>query len=236
MGKQTGIEWTDATWNPWQGCRKVSAGCKNCYMYSEKHRFGQNPSKPVRSSPATFKMPLKWAARNPGIKRVFTCSWSDFFIEEADPWREEAWSIIRQTPGVVYQILTKRIERVREQLPWDWRDGYPNVWLGVSVENQAAADERIPLVLQTPAAKRFLSCEPLLGPINLNHVRYIDWVICGGESGPGARPMDREWARSLRDQCKAAGVAFFMKQMGSIYGPNKGHDIPPELSVKEFPS
>ena len=136
----------------------------------------------------------------------------------------------------------------------------PNVWLGVSVENQAAADERIPLLLQTPATVRFGSCEPLLGPVNLEELpsvsgvgRYLsalsnagvdpgaeiatklDWVICGGESGPGARPMHPDWARLLRDQCKSADVAFFMKQMGSAYGPNKGHNLPPDLDIKQFP-
>jgi protein gp37 len=123
----------------------------------------------------------------------------------------------------------------------------PNVWLGVSVENQAAADERIPLLLQTPAAVRFISAEPLLGPIDvslfLRQVRMygvvedqkLDWVICGGESGREARPMNPDWARSLRDQCADAGVAFFCKQMGSAYGPRKGADLPPDLQMREFP-
>ena len=187
MGDQSAIEWTDATWNPWQGCHKVSAGCKHCYMFREKKQYGQNPAVVIRSKPHTFNMPLRLKT----VARVFTCSWSDFFIEEADEWRLEAWDIIAKTPHLTYQILTKRPERMLDHIPYKWalgqEPGWPNVWLGVSVEDQATADERIPLLLQTPAAVRWVSAEPLLGPVDLRAYLppaspALDWVVTGGES------------------------------------------------------
>lgn len=116
MGKNSGIEWTDHTWNPWQGCLKVSPGCKQCYMYRDKKRYGQDPMVVVRSKPGTFRKPLQW--KQPA--KVFTCSWSDFFIEQADNWIDDAWNIIRQTPHLTYQILTKRPENIKDRLPEDW--------------------------------------------------------------------------------------------------------------------
>lgn len=240
MGEVTGISWCDATWNPWHGCAKVSAGCKNCYMFREKKQYGQDPTLVVRSK-TKFNDPLKWVASGKAPQRCFTCSWSDFFIADADPWRAEAWEIIRRTPQITYQILTKRPELIAYHLPPNWGTGYPNVWLGVSCENQSAVDKRIPLLLRTPAALRFLSCEPLIGRIDLceylgmwwnqtmgcfegtgaqiNKKAFdgrsgIGWCIVGGESGSGARPMHPDWARSLRDQCEAAGVPFHFKQWG----------------------
>ncbi len=226
MGEKTGIAWCDATWNCWQGCHKVSAGCKNCYMFSEKTRYGQNPNVVIRSSDATFNAPLKWA-KNPAkyghIKRVFVDSWSDFFIEEADPWRDEAWEIMRKTPQFIYQLCTKRPERIAQCLPPDWGDGYPNVWLLTSTENQAAADLRIPILIKIPAVVHGISAEPLLGPIDFRKVPTFNrigldlsdfWVIVGGESGSNARPMISSWADSIRQQCEKAGVAFFFKQNG----------------------
>jgi len=208
MGRDTGIEWTDRTWNPFHGCHKVSPGCKGCYMFRDKARYGQDPNIVVRSK-TTFYAPLKWP-KEPAM--CFTCSWSDWFIEEADPWRDEAYGVIRQTPWITYQILTKRIERAAGRVP---DPPLPNLWLGVSAENQEYADRRLPLLLQTPAAVRFVSYEPALGPVDLSqYLPALDWVICGGESGPGARPMQPDWVRSVRDQCQAAGTAFFMKQWG----------------------
>lgn len=232
MGEVTGISWTDRTWNPWHGCLKISAGCKFCYMYRDKKRYGQDPAIVVRSK-TTFNDPLKWKSG-----RVFTCSWSDFFIEQADGWRDEAWDVIRRTPHLTYQILTKRPERIAGHLPADWGTGWPNVWLGVSVEDEDYADQRIPLLVQTPAAIRFLSMEPLLGPVSLrwmpvfgkpyacqrkdsnstkhlDGLKQIDWVICGGESGPEARMFRSEWAKVLLEECREARVPFFLKQMGS---------------------
>ena len=249
MGASTAIAWTDATWNCWQGCHKVSAGCKNCYMFTDKQRYGQTPDVVIRSAAATFNAPLKWAKNREKyghINRVFVDSWSDFFIEEADAWRAEAWAIIRQTPNLTYQLCTMRPERIAACLPADWGTGYPNVWLMVTAENQPMADLRIPILLSIPVLVHGVSVEPMVGAVDLtritapdDHEWYfsaldegdiyhsihgevsdgpehgrLDWVICGGESGPNARPMLPEWAEDLRDQCEGAGVAFFFKQWG----------------------
>jgi protein gp37 len=196
-------------------------------MFREKKMYGQEPNVVVRSK-TTFEAPLKW--KEPRL--IFTCSWSDWFVEEADAWRDEAWDVIRRTPQHTYQILTKRIDRAVGRVPVPL---LPNVWLGVSVEDQQRADERIPLLLQTPAAVRFLSVEPMLGPVDLRpFLAYMDgpeyrnglrrnpyydnrinWVIIGGESGAGARPFDVAWARSAIAWCKAAGVPVFVKQLGA---------------------
>lgn len=245
MAKNSGIDWTDHSWNPFQGCRKVSPGCANCYMYRDKKRYGQDPSKVIRSSKATFNAPLRW--KDPA--RVFVCSWSDFFIEDADKWRDEAWEIMRQTPHLTYQILTKRPENIAGRLPVGWP--FKNVWLGVTAENQEMADFRIPILLSTPAALRFVSVEPMVGPVDFNSIpafdlpgieslgtvshydapwdEYISWVICGGESGPDARWMDHEWAFELKKQCRDAEVPFFMKQMA------RNASIPDFLQGREFP-
>jgi protein gp37 len=188
VAHESKIEWTEATWNPWHGCHKVSAGCKNCYMFRDKAKYGQDPNVVVRSK-TRFYDPLKW--KEP--RTIFTCSWSDFFIEEADPWRDEAFAIMALTPQHTYQVLTKRPDRMLEYLTdrkvqdrWGEAaceitkspcaclgidelegDPLPNVWLGVSVEDQKTANERIPLLLETPAAKRFISAEPLMGSVDL---------------------------------------------------------------------
>lgn len=239
MAKNSNIDWTDHTWNPWQGCRKVSPGCANCYMYRAKLRFGHDPATVFLSSPATFKAPLKW--RDPA--RVFVCSWSDFFIEDADPWRDAAWEIIRQTPHLTYQILTKRPENIAARLP----DGWPfqNVWIGVTAEDHERACERLYHLLQIPAACRFVSVEPMLGPVDMveavgitmldldmlgGNDQGIHWVICGGESGPHAREMKPEWAAALKLQCQKGAVPFFMKQMSGRA------TIPPALQSREFPT
>ncbi len=257
MGEISAIEWTDSTWNPWHGCIKVSPGCKNCYMYRDKKRYGQDPKKVVRSKPGTFNAPLKW--KEP--RMVFTCSWSDFFIEEADDWRDDAWDIIRRTPQHTYQILTKRPERITASLPKDWPCGFEHVWLGVSCENQEEADKRVHYLKPIDASVKFLSLEPLLAPIVLawaNNTCYhenaliepdtgalgcnecenereifVDWVIVGGESGPDYRQIDAQWARDIRDDCKADGVAFFMKQMSGI--KSKMQPIPEDLKIQQMP-
>jgi len=239
MGNQTGIGWTDKTWNPWYHCRKVSPGCANCYMFTKREALGYDPNVVTRSK-TTFRDPLKW--KDPAA--IFTCSWSDFFIEEADAWRPEAWEIIRQTPRHVYQILTKRIERVLEHLPWvaEGTPPWPHVWLGVSVENQRYADERIPLLLQAPAALRFLSCEPLLGPIDLRDVLSsepvpIDWVIVGGQSGENYRHhvMDLAWLDQIVADCQDALVPVFVKQDSHARSSQQGR-IPDDLwKIKQTP-
>lgn len=231
MTEQTGIQWTDSTWNPWHGCAKVSPGCDHCYMFREKRQYGQDPEKVVRSK-TTFDSPLHWVTRPGEVRLVFTCSWSDWFIKDADPWRDEAWAIIKQTPHLTYQILTKRPARIARHLPADWGDGYPNVWLGVSVENQKYADSRIPVLLNVPAQVRFLSCEPLLGPLTFplpcegsTFWSGIHWVIVGGESGKDFRTMDAQWARGLRDQCVAAGTPFFFKQYSGVRPKMLGREL-----------
>jgi len=248
MGETTKIEWTNVpgyiggSWNPWQGCRKKSEGCANCYMYRDKTRFGQDPSKVILSKPPTFNMPMKQQEPH----AWFTCSWSDFFNPEADDWREMAWNIIQSTPRHLYMILTKLPERIERCLPWDWGTGYKNVWLGTSVENQRWADRRIPALLKVPAVKRFLSCEPLLGPVDIwSYLEYcdaaiwgnrkIDWVICGGESGSDYRPMDIQWVEDIANQCKAASTPVFVKQDSGTFPGTKGR-LPDHLwNLKEFP-
>jgi protein gp37 len=179
-------------------------------MYRDKRRYGQDPSLVVRSK-TSFDAPQRW--KDP--KMIFTCSWSDFFVAEADQWRAEAWEVIRKTPQHTYQILTKRPERISEHLP----DGWPfrKVWLGVSVENPRFYG-RIELLRVLPAYIRFLSLEPLLSSMSSLPLEGISWVVVGGESGPKCRPMKPEWVREIREQCRKAEIAFFFKQWG---GPRK---------------
>lgn len=210
-------------------------------MYRDQIRRGRDPNVVRRAAKATFNAPLHW--KEPRL--VFTCSLSDFFVQEADDWRSEAWDIIRSTPHT-YQVLTKRIERAEQCLPSDWGDGYPNVWLGVSAEDQTRATERIPLLLRVPARVHFISAEPLLGPLDLSAhggihspgaKGLLDWVIAGGESGPGYRVCDKRWAMSLRDQCKASGTPFFWKQWGGtvrVDGSWGGHTLD-GVTYDEFP-
>lgn len=262
MSDRSKIEWCDTTWNPTSGCTKVSQGCKNCFAECIAKRFwGDRKFGDVQCHPERLNQPLHW--RKP--RRVFVDSMSDLFHEDVPfDFTLDVLDIIKNCPQHTFMILTKRPERMLELAelcetePFEYLWPLPNVWLGVSVENQATADERIPLLLKTPAAVRFVSCEPLLGPVDmrvkwartpiypesyrrlgvpvpdelwsLNDALYsraadeynpakigLDWVICGGESGPDARPMHPDWARSLRDQCQSAGVPFFFKQWGEFY-------------------
>lgn len=255
MAENSKIDWTDHTWNPWQGCRKVSPGCANCYMFRDKKRFGQDPSTIVLSKQKTFNFPLR--LKEPAS--VFVCSWSDFFIEDADEWRNAAWTIMRKTPHLTYQLLTKRPENIEKRLPKDWLD-WKNVQLGVTVENQEQADKRIPLLFEIPSDCRFISCEPLIEAIDLNKyfraqkmwgedrvlyaeiahnyancdVPRLHWVICGGESGSQSRYMEPEWAETIKNVCAEHYVPFFMKQMsGATKIERKA--IPERLMVREFP-
>ena len=229
MGQTTTIEWAEATHNFWQGCRKVSPGCKNCYA---ERLMGEEKFKVVRKADyAAFHAPYRW--RKP--RSVFTCSMSDFFIEEADAWRRAAWDVIEDTPQHTYMILTKRTERIQQCLPsssaWLW----PLVWLGASVENQYWADVRLPQLLAMPAVKHFVSCEPLLGPIDLSaYLPDLDWIITGGESGPDRRPFDKAWASAILRQCQEAKVPFFFKQ-GSGLRPGQDRELEGKL-WEETPS
>ena len=233
MGDSTGIAWTDSTMNFWIGCRKVSAGCTHCYAEKlVRDRMGKVFAEVRRTRPDYWRKPYLWdrrAALDGRRRTVFTCSLSDFFIEEADPWREEAWRVIGETPYLTWQILTKRPERIKDHLPPDWGPGgYPNVWLGVSGEDIPSIEKRRHHLFKTPARVRFLSAEPWLqgNPLSELHPHgdnadfYVallgafDWVILGGESGPGCRPFDLESARLVRDACRSMSVPFYLKQLG----------------------
>lgn len=236
MGQTTTVEWTNATWNPWRGCTKVSPGCKNCYMYREQTRYGKDPRIVTRTKPATFNAPLDWDEP----AKVFTCSWSDWFIAEADEWREEAWSIIRQTPHLAYQILTKRPERIWECLPNDWENGYANVWLGVSVESPDYL-YRISHLRGIPAVVRFISYEPALAFVDFTNEfsnGEIHWLISGGESGYNPRSANPDWFISVREQCARANVAYFHKQNGGsvkVNGSYGGNALMGEV-YRQFPT
>jgi protein gp37 len=246
MAENSRIEWTDHTFNPWVGCAKVSPACDHCYAESWARRAGQLglwQGERRRTSAANWQKPLKWERDYIPGARVFCASLADVFDNQVPAeWRDDLWSMIRATPNLDWQLLTKRPQNIAKMLPPDWGDGYPNVWLGTTVENQTEAHRRIPHLLAVPATVRFLSCEPLLDPLDLTRMFHsplafaqsMHWVICGGESGSGWRPMNLEWARSLRDQCKDAGVPFFMKQMGGLRKPFP--PIPDDLMVREFPN
>ena len=236
MGSTSKIQWTEASWNPWHGCKKVSEGCKYCYMYRDKERWKKDPKEVLRSK-NNFKTPLSWE----GMKLIFTCSWSDFFIEEADQWRDEAWEIIKKTPWHTYQILTKRPERIKECLPNDWGvNGYMNVWIGISAENQEVYDERIPILKSIPARVRFLSLEPLIGRITLGDLYGIDWVIVGGESGNNTgkyrfRPCQMSWIHIIVSDCILAGTPVFVKQLGTHLSQQLGLSDRHGGNIEEFP-
>lgn len=266
MADRTGIEWTDASWNPVTGCTKVSPGCDHCYAEGIAHRFAGTKAYPngfgVTLRPERLDQPLRW--RRP--RRVFVNSMFDLFHQDVpDEYIARVWSVMALASQHTFQVLTKRHARMRSllnsesfkdavliemttiaaerRIAWPSPHGNvwprPNVWVGVSTENQQWANVRIPALLDTPAAVRFISAEPLLGPIDLARVGAppfwclghgrptvdcpndlhlprpgIDWVIVGGESGPGARPMHPDWVRHLRDQCTSSGVPFLFKQWG----------------------
>lgn len=267
MSDKTGIEWTDATWNPVTGCTEVSPGCDHCYAKTFAERFRGTEGHyfergfDVQLRPEKLEQPLKWARP----RRIFVNSMSDLFHDSVpDEYIARVWAIMARSPQHTFQVLTKRHARMRSLLgSRSFRDEFelftpsqligpwplPNVWLGVSTESQQWADIRIPALLATPAVVRFISAEPLLGHIELygspsqpgpaivrtgvqtrpstpdGPAEYdyddqfgLDWVIVGGESGHGARPMDPEWVRSLRDECRATGTAFLFKQWGE-YAP-----------------
>ncbi|WP_218243208.1 phage Gp37/Gp68 family protein [Comamonas fluminis] len=299
MAENTKIEWTDHTFNPWEGCQEVGPGCKNCYAELRNARFagGQSvnfgPGAPRRrTSASNWNKPLKWNKQaellqaawdgfkkehpdltddeliakgfiKPRRPRVFCASLADVFDNAVDPqWRADLFSLIAQTSNLDWLLLTKRIGNVKPMLA-ELAHGsdpdlslldmmpLPNVWLGATVVNQEEADRDIPKLLAMPAKVRFLSMEPLLGPVNLvpylydihldNGEKPVDWVIVGGETGPGARPMHPGWARSLRDQCAAANVPFLFKQWGdwspgyAEHGNDLGYDAIVDATQHEWP-
>lgn len=264
MGQNSKIEWTDATWNPVTGCTKVSTGCKHCYaerlfprVYGQDRfpvpqvdgsyvgNFRQRKFTDVKLHPDRLEQPLHW--KKP--KMIFVNSMSDLFHEDVPlEFIDKIFDSMFIANQHTYQILTKRPERMklyleaRKGLSGNLRNPFgKHIWLGISCENQATADERIPILLQVPAAVRFLSCEPLLAPIKFYAMSWlkrnmfteekpgIHWIIVGGESGPGYRPMKPEWAKSIIEQCQAAGVPVFMKQMAGKKA------IPEYLQIREYP-
>ena len=229
MAENSKIEWTDHTFNPWIGCQKVSPGCDHCYaetwdargLQQRESRWGPHAAR-TPTSAANWRKPLAWnrAAEKAGKRaRVFCASLADVFDNHPSiqpEWRADLWQLIADTPHLDWLLLTKRPQNIERMLPHGWGDGWKGVWLGTTVENQTEADRRIPHLLAVPARVQFLSAEPLLGPLTIEPaaLTLIDWVICGGESGPNARPMHLDWARSLRDQCVDEEVAFHFKQWG----------------------
>lgn len=257
---KTKIEWATDVWNPVTGCTKVSEGCRHCYAEGIAHRFwGERKFTDVQCHTDRLAAPFHW--KNP--RRVFVNSMSDLFHPDVpQEFIKDVWIGMLANPDHTFMILTKRADRMAEAVDILLRDGVgvlPNVWLMVTVENQKAADERVPYLLKTPAARRGVSVEPMLEAVDLLHVQYdnmveinaltgdygvyrplqgygynkLDWVICGGETGPGARPMHPDWARSLRNQCQAAGVPFFFKKWGewiNVHPERKDYEYssPPE--------
>jgi protein gp37 len=242
MGESTEISWASATWNPWSGCTHVSPGCANCYMFAGKERWGQDPKKVVRSAPQTFNMPLSRKRVPPG-SAVFTCSWSDWFHPVADQWRDEAWAVIRQRPDVLFLVLTKRAERIAQYLPVDWGDGYRNVVLGISAENQEWLERRYHYLRAVPAWMHMISFEPLLGPVSLDacdpewweskHPPL--WAVIGGESGARHRNCKPEWIDNLVLEMGGGGHLIHVKQDSGLY-PGKQGRIPDNVwALKDVP-
>jgi protein gp37 len=242
--KNSKIEWTDHTFNPWWGCTKVSPACENCYAETLAKRLGKNvwgAKAPRRVlSEHHWKEPIKWNAQAAelGIRaRVFCASMADVFEDRSvvNGPRERLWNLMAATPHLDWLLLTKRPENIEAMTPWI--DVWPqNVWLGTTVETQKYADERLPHLLKHPSAVRFVSCEPLLGPLDLRPwfrrlgLDPLDWVIAGGESGHRPRPMHPDWVISVRDQCVKAGVPFFFKQWGN-WTPAPATATPPSSKL-----
>lgn len=252
----TKIQWAESTVNFWMGCKKVSIGCRNCYSERIMSRGNSNFETVRRVSNKKFYEALEW--KEP--KLVFTCSMSDFFIQDADSMRQDAWRVIKNTPQHTWQILTKRPERIPECLPPDWGNGYKNVWLGTSIANESEKHRLMELQKQKTNASgflTFLSVEPLIGnidfesdPVVHSAFKKLDWVIIGGESGNDYgkfryRECRLEWIEHIMQQCKSAGIPVFVKQMGthlakqmglndSYYGGDM-NEWPERLKVRNFP-
>ena len=234
MGETSAIQWTEATWNPLVGCSRVSEGCRHCYAERTAYRLAAmgnknyaavvKETKPAWNGtigfvPSALELPLRW--KKP--RRIFVNSMSDLFHEKVQyEWIDEIFAVMGQCPQHVFQVLTKRPERMQRYLA-DFDTPLPNVWIGVSVEDQETADERIPILLNSKAAVRWVSYEPALGLASFfgpdsptwNRDGGLDWIVVGGESGPDARPFDLAWARQTIAQCRAGGVPVFMKQLGA---------------------
>lgn len=227
MGENSKIEWTHHTFNPWIGCTKVAAPCDNCYAEALSKRYGWVTWGPhgerKRTSAANWRKPLIWdkAAKLAGVRhRVFCASLADWLDNQVpNSWREDLANLIEATPNLDWLLLTKRIQNFGKHAPWHDDDIPPNVWLGITCGSQPEYDRDWPKLSELKPRVRFISYEPALGPLSILSPsgRGPDWIICGGESGPHARPMHPKWARALRDECEAADVAFFFKQWGEHF-------------------
>ena len=235
MAETTGIEWTDSTFNPWWGCTKISPACDHCYAADLDKRTGGDHWGNVprrRTSEKNWNEPRRWQKRAAEFmaergrkRRVFCASMADVFDNQVDPtWRDDLWALIRECPDLDWLLLTKRPQNIEYMLPRFWYDIKGSVWLGTTVEDQKRAEQNIPHLLKHNSAVRFLSCEPMVGEIDLSAWLFpdlsdwigdLDWVIAGGESGAHARVADPSWFRQLRDQCAAARVPFLFKQWGN---------------------
>ena len=245
MADETEISWTDSTFNPWVGCSKVSPGCEHCYaetfdqrrLWTEELHWGPG-TRPMLVSENGWKLPLRWqrkAARERTVHKVFCGSMHDFADTRAPAGaRQRLWKLVRETPDLRWQMLTKRPKNILKSLPKDWGDGYQNVCLGVTVENIEHGLPRVDILRRIPCAMRFLSIEPLLEDIGRIDLTDIGWVIVGGESGRGARSMELDWVLNIREQCKRQRVPFFYKQKGAARG--HGDCLIDGAEVKEWPA
>jgi protein gp37 len=228
MGTKTAIDNVDHTQNFWVGCQPVSEGCLHCYARAKSEENWKKDFSVVTRT-KTWKDPLKWQreAFDLGeVRKVFSCSYGDFFHPAADEWRAEAWSIIGATPNLIWRILTKRAELIADRLPGDWGSGYENVWLGVTAEMKKYL-VRMDVLRKVPAVVRYVMCEPLLEDLTpeiAEHLEGFHWLMVGGESGNGTdnyRPMDLQWARNLRDLCAARAMPFYFKQPAGRWTQSK---------------
>lgn len=248
MAYSTAIAWTDHTFNPWMGCFKVSQGCKNCYaetLTGTKMKldvFGADTSKRKRTGKATWNKPRGWnneAIYQRRAHRVFCASLADVFEDAPGPneWRPELFQLIKDTPWLDWQLLTKRPENIAKMLPDTWGDNdfgfWPNVWLGTSIEDNRVKERSVQLT-EVPAVVHFISYEPAIGPFDEVSLFDIEWLIVGGESGPGYRSMDLDWAREARRMAEATATAFFFKQNHG-YRTELGIDALGEV-VRKYPA
>lgn len=212
-----------AIWNPWHGCHRISAGCANCYVYRRDNSIGKDAS--IVTKTGDFDLPIQKDRQNvfklqPDAGEVYTCMTSDFFLPDADDWRDDCWKMMRRRSDLKFIIITKRIDRFMQCIPQDWGQGYENVTIGCTCENQDRADYRIPVFLSSPIKHRMLIHEPMLGPIQIEMYlasQKIEKAVCGGESGTKARICDYDWILDVREQCIRQGVAFYFKQTGAVF-------------------
>lgn len=209
-----------AMWNPWRGCRKYSEGCKYCYIHKGDAKKGIDTGEIIRldgfDAPVARKKNGEYKMKSG--QTVYLCFSSDFLLPEADEWRPECWQMIRERSDLRFLFLTKRIERFMECIPNDWKDGYDNVTVGCTVENQVRADERLSVLKSLPIKHKNIICQPMISPINLEkYLDGVELVVVGGESDSEARPLDYNWVLSVRDQCISANVPFEFRQCGTHF-------------------